>query len=69
MVGNLENAASEVKRLAMDALDLKVRVKTLTDMEIAGVLPLALPTTAQTSGCLPFHAYVASGSDKVAPLG
>jgi hypothetical protein len=50
---NLLHSTSEIKRLAFDALDIKVyasRDKT----EIRGVIPLelALPTTARTSACL-----------------
>ena len=49
---NLMHGTAEIKQLAFDALDIKVyasRDKT----EIRGVIPLelALPTTAQTSGC------------------
>jgi site-specific DNA recombinase len=47
---NLENATSEVKRLAFDALDIKVYASK-DSIEIKGVVPLklALPTTERTS--------------------
>jgi site-specific DNA recombinase len=49
VLDNLENATSEIKRLAFDALDIKVYA-TPDNVEIKGVIPLelALPTTAQT---------------------
>jgi len=50
-IENLENCTLEVKRLALDALDTKVYAST-ERVEIQGVIPLELPTTAQTSGCL-----------------
>lgn len=47
---NLENSTLEIKRLALDALDIKVYAST-DAIEIKGVIPLELasPTTAQTS--------------------
>jgi site-specific DNA recombinase len=48
---NIENCADDVKKLALDALDIKAYAST-DNVEIHGVLPLALPTTGQTSGCL-----------------
>lgn len=47
---NLENSTLEIKRLALDALDIKVYAST-DAIEIKGILPLelALPTTARTS--------------------
>ena len=53
---NLDNCTMDVKRLAMDALDIKVYAST-DSIEIKGVIPLELPTTAQTSGCLSSQAY------------
>ena len=40
--------------MAFDALDIKVNAST-DAVEIQGVIPLDLPTTARTSGCLYFH--------------
>jgi len=50
---NLRQATLDIKRLAFDALDIRVYASHDT-IEIRGVIPLelALPTTAQTSGCL-----------------
>jgi hypothetical protein len=50
---NLENSTPEIKKLAFDALDIKVYA-TDENVEIKGVIPLDLnlPTTAQTSGCV-----------------
>jgi len=47
---NLENSTLEIKRLALDALDIKVYAST-DKVEIQGVIPLelALPTTGRTS--------------------
>ena len=47
---NLKQATPEIKRLAFDALDIRVYASHDT-IEIKGVIPLelALPTTAQTS--------------------
>jgi len=47
---NLENCTTEIKRLALDALDTKVYASTDT-IEIKGIIPLELylPTIAQTS--------------------
>ena len=45
-----------MKKLALDALDIKVNA-SIDDVEIPGVLPLALSTTEQTSGCLLTDAY------------
>ncbi len=44
---NIENCADDVKKLALDALDIKIYAST-DNVEIQGVLPLALPTTEQT---------------------
>jgi hypothetical protein len=51
MMDNLENPTSEIKVLAFDALDIKIYVKDINDIEIQGVIPLELAssTTAQTS--------------------
>jgi len=38
-----------MKKIALDALDIKVNA-SIDDVEIPGVLPLALSTTEQTSG-------------------
>jgi site-specific DNA recombinase len=46
---NLENSSPEIKALAYDALDIKVFAKGTECVEIQGVIPLQLPTTAQTS--------------------
>jgi chromosome segregation ATPase len=59
VMDNLENATSEIKRLAFDALAVRVYASP-KKYEIKGVIPLQLPlsTIEQTSGCLPFHAYI-----------
>ena len=44
---NLKNTTPEIKWLALDALDIKVYAST-ERVEIQGVIPLALPTTART---------------------
>jgi hypothetical protein len=51
MMDNLENPTPEIKALAFDALDIKVYVKDINDIEIQGVIPLELAssTTEQTS--------------------
>ena len=51
MMDNLENPTPEIKALALDALDIKVYVKDINDVEIQGVIPLELAssTTEQTS--------------------
>ena len=53
---NLQHATPEIKKLAFDALDIRVYAST-NKTEIRGVIPLelALPTTEQTSGCLLTH--------------
>ena len=53
---NIENCPDDTKKLALDALDIRVNAST-DDVEIHGVLPLALSTTEQTLGCLSSHAY------------
>ena len=45
---NLKDATPEIKRLALDALDIKVYAST-ERVEIQGGIPLALPTTERTS--------------------
>ena len=47
---NLENSTLEIKRLALDALDIKVYASN-ENTEIKGIIPidLYLPTTEQTS--------------------
>lgn len=48
VIEELKDATPEVKRLALDALDIKVYAST-ERVEIQGVIPLALPTTERTS--------------------
>ncbi len=48
LIENLQNCTPELKRLALDALDIKVYAST-DRIEIQGVIPLELPTTARTS--------------------
>jgi len=45
---NLQYATSEIKALALDALDMKVYARGTDDVETQGVIPLELPTTEQT---------------------
>jgi site-specific DNA recombinase len=45
---NLQDSTPEIIKLAMDALDIKVFAST-ERVEIQGVIPLELPTTARTS--------------------
>jgi hypothetical protein len=40
---NLKNAAPDIRRLGLDALDIKVYAST-ERVEIQGVIPLVLPT-------------------------
>ena len=63
---NLDNANIQDKRLAIEALDIRVTASTQS-IDIKGIIPVEFPTLpsstdvttiAQTSGCLPFHAYV-----------
>ena len=54
VIESLQSCTHELKRLALDALDIKVYAST-EHVEIKGVIPLELPTTAQTSACLCFH--------------
>jgi len=58
VVENLRHSTPEIRALALDTLDIKVYAKGSDNVEIQGVIPLELPTTAQTWGCLPFHAYI-----------
>jgi hypothetical protein len=44
---NLEDSTPEIIKLVLDALDIKVYAST-ERVEIQGVIPLELPTTAQT---------------------
>jgi site-specific DNA recombinase len=46
---NLQHSTPEIKALALDALDIKVYARGTDDVEIQGVIPLELPTTARTS--------------------
>jgi len=52
----IEALTASSKRLALDALDIKVYAST-ERAEIRGVIPLELPTTARTWGCLSNDAY------------
>jgi site-specific DNA recombinase len=49
---NLEHPTPEIKALTLDALDIKVYVTNIENLEIQGVIPLELAssTTEQTSG-------------------
>jgi len=60
VVENLQHSTPEIKVLALDAMDIKVYARGTDVVEIQDVIPLelALPTTAQIWGCLPFHAYI-----------
>jgi hypothetical protein len=49
VIENLQNADIKLKRLALDALDIKVFAST-NHIEVQGMIPLELPTTARTSG-------------------
>ena len=49
---SLQHATPETKALALDALNIKVYAKGNFDIQIQGVIPLALPTIEQTSGCM-----------------
>jgi chromosome segregation ATPase len=65
---NLKDATAEIKRLSLDALDIKVYAST-ERVEIQGVIPLALPTTEQTSGCLICYYYNhATGKESISIL-
>ena len=55
---NLQNCTQEDKRLAIDALDIKVYA-THDQVRIDGVVPLALPTIEQTSPSLLPRRYIA----------
>jgi site-specific DNA recombinase len=46
---NLKHGTPEIKALALDALDIKVYARGADEIKIQGAIPLALPTTAQTS--------------------
>ncbi len=45
---NLQDCTPDLKRQLIEALDIKVYASTDT-VEIQGIIPLELPTTAQTS--------------------
>ncbi|MFC1979944.1 recombinase family protein [Chloroflexota bacterium] len=49
VVEDIHKCSPEMKKLALDALDIKVIAST-DKVEIQGVIPLELPTTARTSG-------------------
>ena len=51
VLNNMDNCTIDEKRLAMDALDIRVYAST-DSVEIKGVIPLELLTTEQSSGCL-----------------
>ena len=51
VIENLNDATPEIKRLALDALDIKVYAST-ERVEIQGMIPLALPTTERTLALL-----------------
>ncbi|MDZ4246255.1 MAG: hypothetical protein U1D67_03955 [Dehalococcoidia bacterium] len=51
----LQHSTPEIKAPALDALDIKVYARGTDDLEIQGVIPIELPTIAQTSGCLCFY--------------
>ena len=62
---NLDNATIQDKRLALEALDIRVTAST-QGIDIKGIIPVEFPTLpsstdvttiAQTSGCLSSHAY------------
>ncbi len=49
VIENIQDCTPELKRLALDALDIKTYAST-DYVEVRGVIPLELPTTARTSG-------------------
>ena len=60
---NLDNATTQDKRLALEALDIRVTASTQS-IDIKGIIPVEFPiltsstdvtTIAQTSGCVLFH--------------
>ena len=62
---DLDNATIQDKRLAFDALDIRVTASTQS-IDIKGIIPVEITTApssadvttiAQTSGCLSTHAY------------
>ncbi|MFC1968212.1 hypothetical protein ACFLVX_02325 [Chloroflexota bacterium] len=64
VLDHLQNANTELKTLALDALDIRVYASTKR-IEIQGIMPLELPasnlpTTGQTSGCLIVNDYNSS---------
>ena len=59
MLENLQDCTPDLKRQLIEALDIKVYASTDV-VKIRGVIPLELPTPAQTPGCLPLHAYIPS---------
>jgi len=63
MPQNLAQYAIHERRLALDTLSIKV-IATPERIEVTGVISIDI-TIAQTSGCLPFHAYSYSEQDKV----
>ena len=56
-----------MKKLALDALDIKVNA-SIDDVEIPGVLPLALSTTEQTLGCLIVNDYDSSTGEETVSI-
>jgi hypothetical protein len=67
---DLKNSALEIKRLAFDALEIKVYASPDT-LEIKGVIPLelALPTIERTSGCTLNWTYNYKADTKKSVLG
>jgi hypothetical protein len=59
VMDNLEHPTPEIKALTLDALDIKVYVNNIEDLEIQGVIPLELAssTTEQTSASRHAHSY------------
>jgi len=54
VIENIQDCTPELKRLALDALDIKTYAST-DYVEVRGVIPLELPTTGRTWGCLCFY--------------
>ena len=53
----IDDASYETRRLALDALAIKVYA-TRDSVEIQGIIPVGLLTIEQTSGCLLFYRNV-----------
>ena len=54
---NVQHSTPEIKALALDALDIKVYAQGTDNVEIQGVIPVELPTTARTLGCISSPEY------------